>query len=69
MYTIKERVDASYLLYEAALYEAKRQKLVPATMELLTFKSVAVKVLKQLLAIGVEKIRLGDGYVLIRDLD
>lgn len=69
MYTVKDRVDASYLLYEAALYEAKRQRLVPATMELFTFKSVAVKVLKQLLEKGVDKIRLGDGYVLIKDLD
>ena len=69
MFAVKERVDASYLLYEAALYEAKKHHLVPTTMELFTFKGVAVKVLKQLLEIGVNKIRLGDGYVLIRDLD
>lgn len=71
MHIVKEKdtVNANTVLYEAILKVAKKHKLVPKNMEVEIFQFIAVKVLKQLVEKGVNKIPLASGYVLLKDLD
>lgn len=69
MLNVKEKTSPNVLLYGAILKVAKKHKLVPKNMEVEVFQFIAVKVLKQLVERGINKIPLASGYVLLKDLD